>query len=319
MASTLRKRIFKTASWLIAGYMLLFGFRVFYSYSLDRFDNEDGYVSDFFDNFTPSNRNFASDKFSRRSEWKSKAADGGFEVQKDAASPDAAASTVVSVDQKYEKTATVKTKSVEFDSDEKKFRGMIQSTGSVIQFEQNIGNKGDRSIHWMVGVVPEKFDSFYVAAQKIGKVKSAEVVKTDMTSEFKNLNARRVSLENTRASLIELKKQTGRIEEYMNLENRILAIDSMLQELGVQLGDFSAENEFCTVRLSLVEGHKPVPTSMAHRIKVSFEWSVQWYIGLMIGLAIAFGAALLFVFLTIQIKKLEIGKWWKGMNGEEKK
>lgn len=315
MAGTIRKRIFKTAVWLIAGYVLLFSFRFFYSYSLDRFDNEDGYVSDFFDNFTPSNRNFASDKFSRKSESYSKSTDGK-DFSQDL-NPNAA--PVVSVDQKYEKTATVKTKSVEFDSDEKKFRGMIRSTGSVIQFEQNIGNKGDRSIHWMVGVVPEKFDSFYVAAQKIGKVKSAEVVKTDMTSEFKNLNARRVSLENTRASLIELKKQTGRIEEYMNLENRILAIDSMLQELGVQLGDFSAENEFCTVRLSLVEGHRPVPTSMMHRIKVSFEWSVQWYLGLMVGLVFAFGAALLFVFLTIQIKKLEIGKWWKGMNGEDKK
>ena len=315
MASTLRKRIFKTASWLIAGYILLFGFRVFYSYSLDSFDYESGYVSDFFDNFTASNRNYASDKFSRKSESYSKSTDGK-EFSQDL-NPNASA--VVSVDQKYEKTATVKTKSAEFDSDEKKFRGMIKSTGSVIQFEQNIGNKGDRSIHWMVGVVPEKFDSFYVEVQKIGKVKSAEVVKTDMTSEFKNLNARRVSLENTRASLIELKKQTGRIEEYMNLENRILAIDSMLQELGVQLGDFSAENEFCTVRLSLVEGHKPVPTSMLHRLKVSFEWSVQWYLGLMVGLAFAFGAALLFVFLTIQIKKLEIGKWWKGMNGEDKK
>lgn len=315
MAAPLRKRIFKAASWLIAGYILLFGFRVFYSYSLDRFDNEDGYVSDFFDNFNASTRNFASDKFSRKSESYSKSTDGN-EFSQDL-NPNAA--TVVSVDQKYEKTATVKTKSVKFDSDEKKFREMIKSTNSVIQFEQNIGNKGDRSIHWMVGVVPEKFDSFYVAAQKIGKVKSAEVVKTDMTSEFKNLNARRISLENTRTSLIELKKQTGRIEEYMNLENRILAIDSMLQELGVLLGDFSAENEFCTVRLSLVEGHVPVPTSMMHRLKVSFEWSVQWYIGLLIGLSLAFGAAILFVFVLIQVKKLEIGKWWKGMNGEDKK
>lgn len=315
MSKPLRKRIFRTASWLIAGYLLLFSFRVFYSYSLDRFDNEDSYVSDFFDNFSASNRNFASDKFSRKTETYSKSNDDA-SMQHDL-NPNASA--VVSLDQKYEKTATVKSKSVQFDKDEKEVRDLIKGSNSVIQFEQNIGNKGDRSIHWMVGVMPEKFDSFYVAVQKIGKVKSAEVVKTDMTSEFKNLNARRISLENTRASLIELKKQTGRIEEYMNLENRILAIDSLLQELGVLLGDFSAENEFCTVRFSLVEGHLPIPTSIIHRLKVSFEWATQWYIGLMIAFALAFGAGILFVFLTIQVKKLEIGKWWKGMNGDDKK
>lgn len=317
MSQPLRKRIFRTAAWLIAVYAALFIYRLSYSYSLDKFDYEDSYVSDFFDNFSANTRNIASDKISRITESYSKSDGGRKDFNHDLNSGSQA---VVKVDQKYEKTATVKTKTTEFEEDEKKFRNLIRQTNSIIQFEQNRGNKGNREVHWSVGVMPEKFDSFYVEVRKFGKVKSAEVVKVDMTSEFKNLNARRVSLENTRASLIELKKQSGRIEEYMNLENRILAIDSMLQELGVLLGDFSAENEFCTVRLSLVETHKPVPTSLMHRLKVCFEWTTQWFIGLVIALVLVFGAGLLLALLLVQLKKLEIGKWIKGLlSGEEKK
>ena len=40
----------------------------------------------------------------------------------------------------------------------------------------------------------------------------------------------------------------------MGLENRILEIEQQLQGLGVSLGNFDDENEFCTVHFSLLEG-----------------------------------------------------------------
>ncbi len=88
---------------------------------------------------------------------------------------------------------------------------------------------------------------------KIGSIKSKEITKIDKTNEFRNLNAKKASLETTRQSLIELKKQSGKIEEFVNLQNRILEIEQQLQDLGVLLGNFDEENEFCTVRFSLHE------------------------------------------------------------------
>ncbi len=143
---------------------------------------------------------------------------------------------------------------------------------------------------------PAKFDSLYEKLLKIGRVASKEITKIDKTNEFANLNAKKASLEITRQSLLEIRKQSGKIDEYINLQNRILEIEQELQSLGVLLGNFDAENEFCTIRFSLQES-RIVTISMLHRIKVAFEWAVQYYLLLLAILAVA--SIFAFFFLLI--------------------
>jgi len=107
-----------------------------------------------------------------------------------------------------------------------------------------------------------------------------EITKKDKTNEYKQLNAKKESLLKIRASLIELKSKGGKIEEYINLENRILSIEEELQGLGVQLGNYDEENEFCTIKFSLVEGVEN-KISLMHRIKVALDWTVSTYLQLM--------------------------------------
>ena len=76
----------------------------------------------------------------------------------------------------------------------------------------------------------------------------------------------------------------------MQLENRILEIEQQLQELGVSLGDFDNENEFCTVQYTLQEG-KEKKISFIHRVKVALEWSIKYYL--------TFVASLLFMVLAV--------------------
>lgn len=205
--------------------------------------------------------------------------------------------------QKYEKTATIKSKTQKFEEDDKKLNGEIKNFNGIIQYEQNSGGKGNRELHLLVGIQPEKFDSFYVAAKAIGNLRSTEITKVDKTSEYKNLNAKKTSLESMRESLIALKSQSGKIDEYINLQNRILDIEEQLQGLGVQLGDFSEENEFCTVRVSLLEGREPVPMSLMHRLKVAFEWTVTYYLQFLLIVALAVFSAF---FLLLIIDKLKV-------------
>ena len=47
--------------------------------------------------------------------------------------------------------------------------------------------------------------------------------------------------------------------------------------LGVSLGDFDDENEFCTVQFSLLEG-KEVKIGLMQRVKVALEWTVKIYL-----------------------------------------
>lgn len=281
-----RRKVRKILLGLACVYLVLFGLRLLYSYSSNSRETESSFISSFFDNYSPSRKNYASEKgYRSKTDTKSESA------------PLQAAGGGI----KYEKTATIKTRSAAFQDDEKKLRKGITAFEGIIQYEENTGQPGSRELHLVVGIPPENFDSCYAFMKKTGNVRSADIIKQDKTSEYKNLNARKASLEQTRNSLTELKKQSGRIEEFMMLQNRILEIEEQLQELGVELGDFSEENEFCTIRISLVEGKGAAPVSLAHRLKVCFEWTTQYYLMLIAITLLAAGAALL---IALSIEKI---------------
>ena len=193
---------------------------------------------------------------------------------------------VVDLNQKYEKTASIRTSSSKFTEDEKKVRDTIATHNAIIQFENGKGNEGSRVLYLTIGVQPALFDIFYQDIKKIGVVQSIDVTKTDKTNEFLSLKAQKLSLETTRASLIDLKKQSGKIEEFVNLQNRILSIEQQLQRLGVQLGEFDEVNAFCTVKLAMAE-QRLVQTSgpgLVHRVQVAFFWAAKLYVGGIIAL-----------------------------------
>jgi len=153
----------------------------------------------------------------------------------------------ISVDQKYEKVASVVSKSNAFEEDERAVRELTNKYSALIQFEKSSGLAGSRRVELAIGVPPNRFDPMVDELRKIGELSSIRIDKTDKTNEFKELKAKRASLEKTRDALTSLKGKGGRIEEFTNLENRILEIEEQIQSTGVSLGDYDQENEFCTV------------------------------------------------------------------------
>jgi hypothetical protein len=286
-----KKKLGRTVLVLMAGFLLLFIFRFVYGYTTGLSEAREEYFSDFFSEREDLRHNYATDSYRFKKESSAPSAGSG------AGAP---APQEFNVDQKYEKTATIKSGSARFEEDEKKLRTKIKGYNAIIQYEENSGKKGDRELHLSIGIPPEKFDTFYVEVLAIGKVKAKEITKIDKTNEFKNLNARKASLESMRQSLLEIKRQSGKIDEYVNLQNRILEIEQELQNLGVSLGSFDEENEFCTVRLSLFETYE-VQISLLHRFKVAFEWATQYYL---LVLAIVALAALFGFFLLLIIDKV---------------
>lgn len=259
MEQSFKTRLKKWILALVALFFVLFVFRLAYGYS-KKIENHLGQTR-FFENVSNVRKNYASKKY---------------EVQ-----ASSTAQSAVKVDQKYEKIAEITTKSTAFDEEEKQARNKIEHYKALIQFEQKRGNKGDRKLNLLIGVPPESFDQLYQDLIAIGQVQAKQITKKDKTNEYKELNAKKASLEKIRTSLIELKSKGGKIEEYMQLENRILDIEQQLQGLGVSLGDFDDENEFCTVQFSLHEG-KEVHISFIHRVKVALEWTIKFYLQLMI-------------------------------------
>jgi hypothetical protein len=208
------------------------------------------------------------------------------------------------VDQKYEKVASMLSQSQSFDTEEKQLREATAKYNALIQYEQRSGLPGNRRLNLAIGVPPDRFDAFVAEAKEIGKLLSIRIDKTDKTNEYKDLKAKRISLEKAREALIALKSKGGRIDESINLESKILEIETEVQSLGVRLGEYDQENEFCTVRVGLQEQTAgKAQISLIHRVKVALEWTVKYY--LMV-LAILLAAGLI---TLITVNLLEKLKW----------
>lgn len=289
---TFKQRFWKLSKWSGFVFLFMMVFRLIYGYvSVDTTDENEYYFQS--TNQEESNtRNYASEKSAAMSA-KSEKYDGS--GSKDMA-------VTIDYSQKYEKTANLKSKTSKFDEDVKKIKDHTKNSGGVIQYEHNAGQTGDRFIYLVIGVKPEKFDSFYMAAQQIGINKSKEVTKVDKTNEYRQLMAKRASLEKTLTSLNELKSKGGAINDFVSLHDKILEIEGKLQELGVELGNFDTENEFCTVKFALYEGTTERTVSFVHRLKVALEWTIKYYLMLVfafLGLSVS---VFILLFIVDKIK-----------------
>jgi len=278
-------RFWNYGKWFVVLFFAMLIFRFVYGYVPSNLSQDGDYYSGYFDKVENLRKNYASEKQYLKND-----------VPTDARHASS---------QKYEKTASIQSKSVQFDQGVKEINSETRKFGGVVQYEKTTGNKGNREIHLLIGISPDKFDSFYVRIQQIGDVKAKEVTKVDKTNEYRQLNAKKASLEKTLLSLNELKAKGGVVSDFVVLHDKILEIETQLQELGVELGNFDTENEFCTVKFSLYEGATRKKVPFIQRLKVALEWTIEYYAFLIIGL---FGAAVTVLFLLLIIDNLNIMK-----------
>ncbi len=290
MTTNFKTRFWKTSKWFAGLFVVLFVFRLIYGYVVADNNTANDYNGNFFSSIDNLRKNYASEKVAIKGD-----------VQ--------AASNFAS-NQKFEKTASIKAKTSEFEQDEKQLKAKAKALNAVIQYEQNLGQKGNRQIHLLIGINPILFDSLYVELQKIGVTKATEITKVDKTNEYRQLNAKKASIEKTLQSLHELKAKGGQIADFVALNDKILEIEEKAQELGVELGNFDSENEFCTVKFSMYEGATEKNIRFIHRIKVALEWTIKYFAIITI--------TTLFLSLTIFILLLIVDKM-KIMNAISKK
>ena len=208
-----------------------------------------------------------------------------------------------SIDQKYEKIADLSTTTADFKADQQRVRRAIKQHAGLVQFEQTSGLANKRRLQLAIGVEPDRFDALVNDLRQLGKLAHIRIHKADKTNDYKELNAKRISLEKARSSLIALKGQGGKVDELIRLEERILKVEEDIQNLGIQLGEFDEENEFCTVKLSLIERVERTAAAIPwyHRAKVAFEWTTLRYLQL-VGILCA-GLLLVFI-LLLALEKL---------------
>jgi hypothetical protein len=188
--------------------------------------------------------------------------------------------------QKYEKIATLSEQTREYDASRQKTDALIAASDALIQYERFTGLTGRRVLHLGVGVPPAKFDSFIEGARKIAQLTSLSIMKNDKTNEYRELRAKRETLEKTRKALTELGGSGGSVDERLRVQAQLTAVEEKIQALGVSLGDFDSQNEFCTVKLTFEEVAAPVAASRIVRLFRTFVWTLEYFTWLAIGLLV---------------------------------
>jgi hypothetical protein len=288
MSTNLRKRILRSARVFGLLFIVLFVFRLLYGYyGTSVYDGGYEEGNSFFNSLTNLRKNYASEKLANSNNA------GNMSLTADVQSQ---------ATQKYEKTATVSAKTGRFEEDEALIRKTTNSFEGSIQYEQSQGKKGNRQLYLSIGVKPAVFDSFYRVVQAIGELRSTEITKVDKTNEYRQLNAKLTSLQATLSSLNDLKKKNGAIGDFVTLHDKILEIETQLQVLGVDLGNFNTENEFCTLHFSLLEGSAIRKAGLYQRVKIALEWSIKYYVLCVFALAVVFLVAFLLVLIVDRLK-----------------
>lgn len=207
--------------------------------------------------------------------------------------------------QKYEKIGYIDATSTSFARDEKALRSVIQKYNCLKQYEQNTGLTGSRVLKIAIGVEPDRFNAVVNEMKKIGKLTSFDVSTYDKTTEYRELQAQKASLETSRRALEALKEKGGNINEYINLENRIMELDSELQTLGVNIGDYDKSGNFCTIKFTISESKEKVRIPFMTQTMHALEWTIMYYLLFLFILILASLAAML-AFKTYEAVKTSL-------------
>jgi uncharacterized protein YfcZ (UPF0381/DUF406 family) len=202
-------------------------------------------------------------------------------------------------EQKYEKTAVINSLSESFDEDIDEIRQIIEFYGALIQSENLIENLDYKNTEFVIGVHPNMFESIIEKLKDSIPVNYLNITKTDKTEEYENLINSRTSLEKTMNSLIELKLQKGSIDEFINLEYKILELDKEIQLLKNSTGKYESEKSLCTIVISIRENRLDI----AYIITDSFYWALTVSVSIVILILLVSASAFLFITVYNKIKK----------------
>jgi len=203
-------------------------------------------------------------------------------------------------DQKYEKIANISTKTLRYDADMERVGAVLTENRAVVQMENSRGLAGSRRVDMIVGVRPESFDAVKSALQNIGRITSTSTVINDKTYEYRQMMADKETLERRKASYAELRKLGGGIPEMLQLEDKIIEVESQIQQQLIGLGEYSDENALCTINFSMYEGSE---AGFGRKIWNALKWSASVYAAIIGMLILTALAAFIMIAIWNYIKK----------------
>lgn len=215
----------------------------------------------------------------------------------------AAPAGVEVLDQKYERIASISSRSARYDEDVAALDGAIEQAQAVVQQEVAQGLPGSRSLERTIGVKPQFFDQCQQAVSEIGTLLSATTQKIDKTYEYRQLLAEKSVLEKRRDSYMALRERGGDVGDLIQLEDKIIEVESQLLQQSVDLGEYSDDNALCTIHFALREGNA---VSVSRKLWAAFTWASGLYFVILVGVLVVFAAAYLFIRFYLFLRRLAV-------------
>jgi hypothetical protein len=156
-------------------------------------------------------------------------------------------------EQKLKKTASIAARSKAYDADQAAARKAITAQKAVVQMERSTGLPGNRRLELAVGVQPGAFDTLKAALLALGHTVDSSETLTDMTLDYQKLLAEQESLAQRLKRYEALRTQAKDLQSQLQLEDKVIAAESELQQKRIELNDFSTENALCTIQFNLSE------------------------------------------------------------------
>jgi hypothetical protein len=177
----------------------------------------------------------------------------------------------------------------------------IEQSQAVVQMENAQGLAGSRKLSRVIGVKPQFFDSCLADVQSIGLLVSSTSQKIDKTYEYRQMVAQKQELEKRLESYTALRERGGSITDMLNLEDKIIEVESQLLQQSVDLGEYSDDNALCTINVSLYEGD---PVSVARKIWNAFVWTNKCYFSILGGALLICVAAVVLIKAYLFFRKV---------------
>lgn len=168
--------------------------------------------------------------------------------------------------------------------------GYVSSTN----IQNNYNNRLSGSV--IIRVPAAEFDSTLAGVKALGTVKSASTQGQDVTEEYVDLQAQKVSYQNQLAQYNEIMKKAVKVEDVITVQQQIERVQTELNRLEGRLKYLESRIDLSTITVNLQEP-EPVGGETGHNFVSTINEGIAGFLGMIDALIILFFTLLPLVIL----------------------
>ncbi|MDR0928234.1 MAG: DUF4349 domain-containing protein [Oscillospiraceae bacterium] len=212
-------------------------------------------------------------------------------------------------------TANVTLESDALDADVAQVSALAAQAGGWTEhwvIAEHPQNSPLRTATLTVRVPAQALNPFIESLSRMERATLQEMAMKDMTQAREDAEASLSLYEDQKETLLGLQEQAITVGDTLTLQERLIEVQTRIDELQAQLTNWDSLAEYATVQVDLIETAAPVPTKapLAERAGDAMTKSLQSARGVLDDVLIALVMAAPYLFCAAGLTLLGFGIWW---------